>query len=96
MSFNLVDYKAIAYLEETVMPIRAIKIIKRENNESLDQKTTTVSTAKTEADAERGIVNAVSNWIVERKETGRSEKQFSDDKIVAWNLVPKDVSGSFR
>ncbi|HEX8735644.1 MAG TPA: hypothetical protein VF721_10000 [Pyrinomonadaceae bacterium] len=68
----------------------AIKIVKRNKKDEPKKTEAAVETPKDESDAQHGIVNTVKNWISERRENSRSEKVYSDEKILDWESMPEN------
>jgi hypothetical protein len=60
----------------------AIKILKR--NSEAEKTQSAADAPKVESETQRTIVNAVKDWISERRENSRAEKDFSDDEILRW------------
>ncbi|HLM03468.1 MAG TPA: hypothetical protein VK400_20610 [Pyrinomonadaceae bacterium] len=68
----------------------AIKIVKRNKKDAAEKTGAVVETPKVETHTQRGIFNAVRNWIFERRENSRAEKVFSDDKISSWETMSEN------
>jgi len=66
---------------------RKIKIVKRDA--PIPQPT---PAPETPADPERGMTNAVKNWISERRENSLAEKDSTGRQVFAWQQLPDSSS----
>jgi hypothetical protein len=59
----------------------AIKVVKRDRKDEAEKTEAVVENPKAASDTRRGIVNAVKNWISERRENSLAEKVFRARKF---------------
>lgn len=65
-----------------------IKVIKRNTKAGEGKSQIPADTLKAESDSRREMGNTVNGWISAQRENSRAEKVFSDNKILAWKIIP--------
>lgn len=68
-----------------------IKVIKRDKidgNDKINVVFNAVKSEKSERKTRINLINAVNDWINERRTNSRMEKVFSDSKISEWKISP--------
>lgn len=67
----------------------AIKIIKRDKIDEVEKINTVYNAVKADRKAQINLVNAVNDWVSERRTNSRREKVFSNNKISEWKVLPE-------
>ena len=62
-----------------------IKVVKR--NKTTIKSPVVITTPEFESEGQLKLVNVINNWISERSENRRTEKEFSDGKISEWKQL---------
>lgn len=66
----------------------AIKVIKRDKIEAAEKIDIVFDSVKSERKIRINLINAVNDWINERRLNSLREKVFSDSKISEWKILP--------